>query len=97
MGVYGVMAYAVTRRRREFGVRLALGARPSQIVWLVVGDGVRLAGSGLAVGIVAAAGAAQLLQHQLFGVTPFDAASYFLVVPMFGVAVAIASWVPARR
>lgn len=97
IGVYGVIAYSVTRRRREFGVRMALGARPDQIVRAVLREGTFLTLIGLAVGLVAATVAAHLLRTQLFGVAPDDRASYaaaaLLLVP-FAIA---ACWIPARR
>ena len=97
IGVYGVTSYAVARRHREFGVRLAFGARPTQVVRLVMSEGVKLAAAGLTFGIAGALGAARLLHHQLFGVTPFDPASYVVAVPALGVAVVAACWLPARR
>ena len=97
IGVYGVTSYAVARRNREFGVRLAFGARPTQVVRLVMSEGVKLAMAGLTFGIAGALGAARLLHHQLFGVTPFDPASYVVAVPALGVAVVAACWLPARR
>jgi predicted permease len=97
VGVYGVMAYAVTRRRNEFGVRLALGAMPSQLVASVLLEGAALAGIGLTVGAVAALGIAQLLRSQLFGVTPSDPPTYALVIAALGAILTIACWLPARK
>jgi putative ABC transport system permease protein len=97
IGTYGVTAYAVARRYREFGVRLTFGARPLHVIRLVMSEGVKLAAAGLAVGIAGALGAARLLQHQLFGVTPLDPASYLAAVPALGIAVVVACWLPARR
>jgi putative ABC transport system permease protein len=97
IGVYGVIAYAVTRRRYEFGVRLALGAQPGQVTALVLREGVLLASTGVAIGLAGAAGAAMLLRSQLFGVTPRDAASYAVAVVAIAATALIASWIPARR
>jgi len=97
VGVYGVIAYAMTRRRYEFGVRLALGAQPSQVISLVVREGVVLAAVGVGLGLVGAASAAQLLASQLFGITPRDAASYGVAVVAIAVAAVAACWLPARR
>ena len=97
IGVYGVTAYAVTLRRREFGVRLALGASRSQVVQLVMREGVRLASVGLLIGLVGAAFAAGLLRTQLYGVTPADPISYVVAVPTLAAAVVLAVWLPARR
>ena len=97
IGVYGVTAYAVTLRRREFGVRLALGASTNQVVQLVMREGVRLAIVGLLLGLVGAAFAATLLRTQLYGVTPADPISYLIAVPTLAAAVVLAAWLPARR
>jgi putative ABC transport system permease protein len=97
IGVYGVIAYAVARRRYEFGVRLALGAQPGQVTALVLREGVLLASAGVAIGLAGAAGAAMLLRSQLFGVTPRDAASYAVAVVAIAATALIASWIPARR
>src|SRR5262249_8848648 len=97
VGVYGVMAYAVTRRRSEFGVRLALGAMPSQLVQAVLREGVTLAGIGLAIGAMTAFGIARLLRSQLFGVTASDPMTYAIVLGVLGVVLSLACWLPARR
>jgi predicted permease len=97
VGVYGVMAYTVARRRSEFGVRLALGALPSQLVASVLREGIALAGIGLAIGGAAALGIAQLLRSQLFGVTPSDPATYAIVLASLGLVLILACWLPARR
>jgi predicted permease len=76
VGVYGVIAYSVGQRRHEFGVRLALGARPARLVRDVLTEGVRLAGIGLAGGLAVAFAAARALEGQLFGVTPYDLLTY---------------------
>ena len=97
IGVYGVTAYASALRRREFGVRLALGATRPQIVGLVMGETMRLGGVGLVLGLVGAAIAAMLLRSQLYGLTPADPLSYVLAVPVLTGAVMLAAWLPARR
>ena len=97
VGVYGVIAYATTRRRYEFGVRLALGARPGQVMALVIREGAVLAAIGLALGVVGAAIAARLLHSQLFGVTPRDAISYAIASVAIASAAMLACWLPARR
>ena len=97
VGVYGVIAYSVARRRTEFGVRLALGARPWQIVRLAMREGARPATLGLGIGLLVAAAMAPLLQGQLFGVTPRDPWSYLAAALLLGAAAALASWLPARR
>jgi predicted permease len=97
VGLYGVVAYSVAQRRREFGVRMALGAVPGQVRAQVLGEGLRVAAAGLAVGIPAALGTSRLLRAQLYGVTPRDAASYALAVAVLGLAAVFASWFAARR
>jgi putative ABC transport system permease protein len=97
IGLYGVVAYSVTQRRREFGVRMALGALPGQVRRLVLRDGIRVAGAGLLLGIPAAFAASRMLRSQLFGITPRDLASYALAVAILGIAAAGASWFAARR
>jgi putative ABC transport system permease protein len=97
VGVYGVIAYAMTRRRYEFGVRLALGAQPQQVMALVVREGVALMTSGVALGIFGAAIASRLMATQLYGVTPHDAASYGLAAVTIAATAMVACYVPARR
>jgi ABC-type antimicrobial peptide transport system permease subunit len=97
VGVYGVIAYAMTRRRYEFGVRLALGAQPGQLTALVLREGAWLASGGLRAGLASAAVAARLLQSQLFGVSPRDAVSYAAAAVALGAAAVAACWLPARR
>jgi hypothetical protein len=97
VGVYGVIAYAVARRRTEFGVRMALGARPSQVVALVLSEGAGLVGLGLTAGACGAAIVARLLRTQLFGVTPGDPAAYALALSAVALAGLLSCWLPARR
>jgi ABC-type antimicrobial peptide transport system permease subunit len=96
-GVYGVMAYTVGRRRREMGVRIALGARPLDVLGLVVGRGARLALIGIATGTMAGLGLTRLLGGLVWGVNVTDART-FVAAPLLVLAAAlVASWVPARR
>jgi putative ABC transport system permease protein len=97
VGLYGVIAYAVARRRREFGIRLALGARPGQVQALVVREGLRVAAVGLALGMPTAALGARALRAQLFGVGPRDPASYAGALALLALAAVLASWIAARR
>lgn len=96
-GIYGVIAYAVAQRRREIGIRIALGARPRQIRALFLRRGLAVAAVGTIIGLAAAAGAARLIHSLLFGVQPIDAAT-FTIAPLVlaGVAV-VATYLPARR
>ncbi|MEZ5319581.1 MAG: ADOP family duplicated permease [Vicinamibacterales bacterium] len=97
LGVYGVLAYAVERRRLEFSVRRALGAREAQILRLVFGRGLRLAGAGLLIGLGVAAAGSSLLRSQLFGVEPLDAGSFVAAASVLTAVVLLACWWPARR
>ena len=97
LGVYGVMAYAVAQRQREIGVRLALGAAPSGIRRMVLGQGGRLALMGTGLGLVAALGAGKLIGSLLFGVSPVDAVTFVAVPVVLGGMAILASWLPARR
>lgn len=97
VGVYGVMSYAVGRRLREFGVRMALGAAPQGIVRGAVVAGASVALAGIALGLLGALAATRLLRASLYEVSPTDPAT-FAVVAVFLVAVAgLANWLPARR
>ena len=97
IGIYGVIAYVVAQRAREIGIRSALGAEPSQIKEMFLLQGLALSGVGVVVGLVAAAGLGRLMSSVLFGVEPFDPASYLAAVGVIVAAAALASYVPARR
>jgi putative ABC transport system permease protein len=97
VGVYGVLAYAVARRRHEFGVRLALGAEPARVVREVMREGLALALAGSVAGVAAALAASRFLEAQLYGVRPHDPASYAATVLVLALAAAVACWIPARR
>jgi putative ABC transport system permease protein len=92
-----VIAYATTRRRHEFGVRLALGASPGQVIALLLREGVVLAGTGVVFGVMGAVLAANALRSQLFGVTPYDITSFAVAVVAIAAAALIACWIPAWR
>jgi putative ABC transport system permease protein len=97
IGLYGVLAYAVTNRQREIGIRLALGAQKRDVLSLVMGQGMKLALAGVAIGIVAALALTRVIRSLLYGVTPTDPVT-FAVVSLLLVAVALlACWLPARR
>jgi predicted permease len=96
-GLFGVLLYAVNRRMREFGLRVALGARPRQIERLVLGESLRMAAIGVPIGLAGLAAAARLAGSMLLGVTPLDPLSYGLsAVAAMALALA-AAWLPARR
>jgi putative ABC transport system permease protein len=97
IGTYGVIAYGVTRRTREIGVRLALGGTTEQILRMFVFDGVTVIAQGLVIGLLLALAATQLLRNVLLGVSPFDPVSYGIVLVFFGAVALTASYLPARR
>jgi predicted permease len=97
VGIYGLLAELVGRRTREIGVRLALGAPPSQVVRLVVGGMARAVVAGAAAGLAAAWAAAGLIRHMLFEVSPTAPGLYLAVACVVAVAAALAAFVPARR
>lgn len=97
VGLYGVMAYAVARRRPEFGVRIALGARAADIARLVLGRGLGLTVVGAAVGMVGALAGSRLLASLLYGVRPTDAATLVAVPVVLSVVGLAACLIPARR
>jgi predicted permease len=97
LGIYGVLAYSVSRRTREIGVRLALGAQVADVLRLVLGEGLGLAGVGLLLGLVGAFGATRLLQGFLFGVQPLDALTFAATTVLLITVALLACWLPARR
>jgi putative ABC transport system permease protein len=97
IGLYGVMAFQVAQRTREIGVRLALGASPRDVLRLVVGQGLRLVGVGLASGVLAAAMLSGSIGALLFGVGPRDMSVFAAVPAVLLIAGALASYIPARR
>jgi putative ABC transport system permease protein len=97
VGIYGVIAYAVSQRTREIGIRVALGAQASELRQMFVRQGLTLAGIGAALGMIAAAGVTRLMSSLLFGITVLDPLTYAAVPVFLLVAAALASYVPARR
>jgi ABC-type antimicrobial peptide transport system permease subunit len=97
VGVYGVLAAAVAARTREIGVRLALGARSSQVLGLVLHQGLVLAGMGVAIGALVALGVSRFAATLLYGVRATDPLTYGVVASLVLVAAAAACLVPARR
>jgi putative ABC transport system permease protein len=97
IGLYGVMSYAVARRTNEIGIRMALGARHSDVLRLVMGHGSKLALLGVGIGIAGALALARFLSSLLYGIKPTDPLTFLIVsVVLIGVAL-LASYIPARR
>ena len=97
VGLYGAIAYLVTRRTREIGVRIALGATPDRVVRLVVGQGLWIAGTGIVIGLACAAFVARTAPLALYGVTPLDPRTYGGVMLLLTLTALLAAYVPARR
>jgi putative ABC transport system permease protein len=97
VGVFGVLAYSVQQRRREFGVRMALGATTSNVLGLVLGNAGRLIGTGALLGLVSAALFARSISTFLFGVRPLDPLTFAGVIGVLGATAGIASAIPALR
>jgi predicted permease len=97
MGLYGVASYAVTQRTREIGVRMALGARRGDVVWLVLGQGMALVAVGLGVGLAFAVLAAPMIRELLVQVAPFDPIAFVGTALLLAVVATLATWLPARR
>ena len=96
VGLYGVIAFAVAGRRREFGIRLALGADQARIARLVFGSASAIVTVGTGLGLVGAYGLSQVLASRLFGVPALDAASYAGAALLLGTVALLACWAPAR-
>jgi hypothetical protein len=97
VGIYGVISYSVSQRRREIGIRMALGARQSEVNRMFVRHGLMLAAVGVAFGLAAAAGLTRLISSMLFGVSAADPSTYALMSAGLVAAAVLASYLPARR
>jgi putative ABC transport system permease protein len=97
VGVYGVVAFSVTRRTQEIGVRMALGAQRRDVLRLVVGEGARLAVLGVGIGITASFAITRLLSSLLFGVSATDPITFTGVASLLSVVALLACYLPARR
>jgi putative ABC transport system permease protein len=97
VGIYGVMSYAVTRRVHEIGIRAALGASRREIVGLVLRDGMKLAGAGMLLGLLAAFAPTRFMVNLLFGVVPGDPITLSAVSLLLGAIALLACYIPARR
>ena len=97
VGVYGVLAYAVARRRHEVGIRLALGAEPKALKWLFVRQGLMLNCIGGMIGLALALGLSRWIASLLFGLTPLDPLTYAAAAALIAGAVTAGSYIPARQ
>jgi len=97
IGIYGVLSYLVSRRTREIGIRVALGARRGDIFWLVIREGLKFALTGIALGLIVSFGLSRLLASELYGVSPADPATYAGVSLLLIIVTLLACYVPARR
>lgn len=97
VGIYGVMAYTVSQRTREMGIRMALGAARADVLSLIVGQGMRLALLGLVIGLAAALALARYISSQLYGVGAYDPTSFIAAPLVLLLAALAACWIPARR
>jgi ABC-type antimicrobial peptide transport system permease subunit len=97
IGLYGVIAYAVGERTREIGIRVALGASNADVLGLVLRGGLALAAMGVAIGLAGSVATTRLLRSLLFGVGPFDVATFALTAALVLAVALLATWLPARR
>jgi putative ABC transport system permease protein len=97
IGVYGVIAYSVAQRTQEFGIRMALGARRSQVLRFIVGRGLVMAAGGIGLGVVAALALTRLMSSLLYGVKPTDTLTFALAAGVLCLVALAACWIPARR
>ena len=97
VGIYGVTAYSVSRRTREIGIRIALGAARGDVVRMVLRQGATLAGAGVAAGVVVALVASRAIASLLYGIGPADPLTYATAAAIFAAMTLLASWAPARR
>jgi len=97
VGIYSVIAYSVAQRTQEIGVRMALGAQTGAILKLVVGQGMKLVASGVALGLAASLGLTRLMSNMLFGVSAVDPSTFIVITLLLTFVALMACWIPARR
>ena len=97
VGLYGVMNYSATQRTQEIGIRMALGAKPGDILRLVVGQGIRLTFAGIVIGIVASFALTRVMSNLLFGITATDLPTFLGVSALLTAVAVLANYIPARR
>jgi len=97
LGLYGVMAYSVAQRKREIGIRMALGAEPARVVWMVMRDVLLLVAIGIAIGVPAAIALSRVVAAQLYGLSAHDPSTLALAVAALLLVACAAGYLPARR
>jgi putative ABC transport system permease protein len=97
VGLYGVMAHSVAQRTKEVGIHMALGARQSAVLWMVLREGLAVAGAGVAAGVALSVLSTRLLRGLLYGVAPTDMVSYGIAAASLFTVAAIATYIPARH
>ena len=97
VGIYGVISYSVARRTNEFGIRMAMGAQPKDVLGMVLGQGLLLGAVGTIAGVVCAVVLTRFLQELLFGVSALDPSTFVVMAVVLLAVTAIACWAPARR
>jgi putative ABC transport system permease protein len=97
IGLYGVISYSVLQRTREMGIRMALGAKRTKVIGMVLGEGARLTGIGMTAGLFAALALTRLMANVLYGVQPTDWLTFAIVIPFLAAVALAASYVPAYR
>ena len=97
IGIYGTISYAVRQRRHEIGVRIAIGARPADVLGMIMGQGFRLTAIGIAAGLAGAFALTRFLKSLLFGVTETDPVMFILIPALLLTVAMLASYLPARR
>jgi len=96
-GIFGMTSYSVSKRMKEHGIRIALGAQRSTVLWLILGEGMKMAMTGVFVGTVAAAGLTRLMSQLIYGVSAADPVTFAGVIIVLTTVAFAACYVPARR
>jgi putative ABC transport system permease protein len=97
LGIYGVIAFSVARRTQEIGIRMALGARPGDVLGLIIGEAARMASTGIVIGVIVSLSITHLMSSLLFDVRATDPWTFVAVAVMLTAVALLASYVPARR
>src|SRR5262249_34988317 len=97
VGIYGLVQFSVTERTHEIGVRVALGAQPSDVLRLVLGQGAGMASIGIGIGLIGALGLTRLTSTLLYGIGPSDPATFVSISALVVLITLLASYIPARR